>query len=111
MINAVTFTITTSDKIAYAVSLAQTASTTIRGTFEGSPHDLVGCRAAADGRSVEGTIFVLLFTDKVTVQLLPGGEVAIDIAAYASITGKISDADASAVVAFVRACELPAIET
>lgn len=85
---------------------------TINSSLDDKAHALYDCSASSDGTSFSGTTLVVIFHDKVTVQLDPTTDsVAMNISGVGSYSGVLGPGEAVAAIAFVKACNLPSLDS
>jgi hypothetical protein len=100
-----------SDQGFYRVFLLQDASAkrTIHSLINNAPHAVVNCAASSDGTTLSGDTTILIFTDRVTVTVDPATDsVRLSVSgAGVDYAGVLTANQATALVAFVKACALP----
>lgn len=112
MANAITFAVVGSDNVSKLAYLMQDEATptTIHGVFGGSPHDLTGCAASADGTAVSGSTKLFFMDAAIEITIAPS-RVSIVAPVVGDVGGAVSAADYTSLLAFVLACKLPLIAT
>jgi hypothetical protein len=100
-----------SDQGFHRVFLRQdaTAKRTIHSLIDNIPHAVVDCAASSDGTTVSGDTSILIFKDRVTVVVdTTTNTVRLSVSgANVDYAGVLDPAQATALVAFVKACGLP----
>lgn len=97
----------------HRVFLQQDASVkrTIHSLLDNIPHAVTDCSASSDGTTFKGNTSILIFTDVVSVTVDPTtNTVTLSVSgADLAYSGILDAAQATELVAFIKACGLPSL--